>query len=356
MTNHGSFTPGPHQSEEVLRTAAVQGFTGRIDMTSTTGEVGSIWFTDGAIRASSVPGPRPRLGVRLLSAGLVDPESLDQALREQGAQRDPEPLGDILVRLGAVERDEVEHVAGVQVIDQLADLLGWGSDRHGEIPRRSGTRSARDAADGVGGDGGGRAPPGRVEQTVRRLGGPTGVPRPSMLAAPRANLLLGPYDWAVLTKVDGLRTLEMLADHCGLSIYETAQIVEALAAVGLLVLPSSARRPNPATGAMPVSSGDQQRWRRRRRSPPAADEAPAGAQESGEAAPGAAANRDRRRMRAVERRWTRRRCCANSPPSAATSTPRSSAQASSSSVTGPSLTRLTCMSAPKRPVCTWAPR
>lgn len=287
MTNHGSFTPGPHQSEEVLRTAAVQGFTGRIDMTSTTGEVGSIWFTDGAIRASSVPGPRPRLGVRLLSAGLVDPESLDQALREQGAQRDPEPLGDILVRLGAVERDEVEHVAGVQVIDQLADLLGWdliGTARFPGDPAPAALATPLTVSAAMAAAGHRR---GAWEQTVRRLGGPTGVPRPSMLAAPRANLLLGPYDWAVLTKVDGLRTLEMLADHCGLSIYETAQIVEALAAVGLLVLPSSARRPNPATGAMPVSSGGiSNAGAGAADAPPAADEAPAGAQESGEAAPG----------------------------------------------------------------------
>lgn len=60
----------------------------------------------------------------------------------------------------------------------------------------------------------------------------------SMLAAPRANLLLGPYDWAVLTKVDGLRSVEVLADHCGLSLYETAQILSSLCDVGLVVLPA----------------------------------------------------------------------------------------------------------------------
>jgi hypothetical protein len=75
------------------------------------------------------------------------------------------------------------------------------------------------------------------EGLVGRLGGANGVPRPSMLAAPRANLLLGSYDWAVLMKVDGVRSLEVLAADCGLSIYETAQIVDALANVGLVVLP-----------------------------------------------------------------------------------------------------------------------
>ena len=59
-----------------------------------------------------------------------------------------------------------------------------------------------------------------------------------MLAAPRANLLLGPYDWAVLTKVDGMRDLETLADHCGLSLYEIAQILNGLCEVGLVVLPA----------------------------------------------------------------------------------------------------------------------
>lgn len=242
MTVQGTFTPAQQVAEDVLRAAAAGAFTGRIDMTAATGDVASVWFDAGVVLASAVPGPRPRLGVRLLSAGLVRPEALDAALRTQADQHDAAPLGDLLVGDGAVARDEVEHIVRVQIIDQIADLLGWDLIGTAQFPddaaiarldhpvpvdellQAAATR--RDV----------------WEEMVRRLGGPDGVPRPSMLAAPRANLLLGPYDWAVLTKVDGLRTLDMLADHCGLSIYETAQIIDALAKVGLLVVPPPPER------------------------------------------------------------------------------------------------------------------
>lgn len=254
MTDQGTFNPGQQVAEDVLRVAATQSFSGRIDMTSATGDVASVWFEDGVVLASAVPGPRPRLGVRLLSAGLVRPEALDAALREQGEQADAAPMGDILVRDGAVDRDEVEHVVRVQMVDQVADLLGWDLIGTAQVPgdpaiarlerpipvdellRAAGIR--REV----------------WEEMVRRLGGPQGVPRPSMLAAPRANLLLGPYDWAVLTKVDGLRSLDMLADHCGLSIYETAQIIDALAQMGLLVVP-----PPPERQAAPPGRSEPRR-------------------------------------------------------------------------------------------------
>ncbi len=243
MPTSGTFTPGQQRPVDALRASAEEEFTGRIDMTSATGEVASLWFAAGRMAAAVVPGPRPRLGLRLLSAGLVRPEDLDKVLREQSDDPDARPVGELLVRDGAVDPSEVEHFARVQIIDQISDLLGWDLIGTAKVA--------------------GEAPPTDLEQRflmadlvaqaesrravweamVDRLGGPTGVPRPSMLAAPRANLLLGPYDWAVLTKVDGLRSVEILADHSGLSLYETAQILTGLADVGLVVLPEGSPRP-----------------------------------------------------------------------------------------------------------------
>jgi hypothetical protein len=150
------------------------------------------------------------------------------------------------VEAGAVSPDEVGEVAKAQTLDMLGDLLGWDvvvRERHpgegaaAELPESlpidqvvSQATARRDI----------------WEAMVSRLGGPEGVPRPSMVAAPRANLVLGPYDWAVLTKVDGVRTLEALADHSGLSLFETAQILSGLADMGLVVLPrGSSGSPHP---------------------------------------------------------------------------------------------------------------
>ena len=241
MPVSGPFTPGQQRPVEVLRARAVERFTGRVDLTSTTGDVAHLWFVAGALTAAAVPGPRPRLGVRLLSAGLVRPEDLDAALRRQAADPAALPVGELLVAASAVEADEVENVARIQMIDQVSDVLGWdiiGTANIGDDPAPVALRSPFDIDEVL------LAAQARRdvwEAMVNRLGGPRGIPRPSMLAAPRANLLLGPYDWAVLTKVDGLRSVEKLADHSGLSLYETAQILTGLADVGLVVLPEAPR-------------------------------------------------------------------------------------------------------------------
>jgi len=239
----GTFIPGQQTAEAALRARAEESFTGRMEMTSATGDVALVWFGNGSICATTVPGSRPRLGVRLLSAGLVRPEDLDRALREQSQDADAGPVGDLLVRVGAVEREEVEHFVRIQLVDMISDLLGWDligtAVFAGDIPPK-----ALDEPFGV--DVVLREAMERREvweAMVQRFGGPQGVPRPSMLAAPRANLLLGPYDWAVLTKVDGLHSLETLADHCGLSLYETAHVINGLADVGLVVLPPPPSRP-----------------------------------------------------------------------------------------------------------------
>lgn len=257
MTAAGPGEPGTHGPADLLRRAAAERFTGRLDFRGADGDVASVWLADGRMTAAAVPGPRPRIGVRLMSAGLVSPEALDDALRRQGgADAGQRPLGAMLVDAGAVTSQEVEAVAHAQAVDMVSDLLGWDVAA-GE--RVAGEAAAAQLAE---------AP--SVEQVlaetkarqdiwqamVARLGGPEGLPSPSMVAAPRANLVLGPYDWAVLTKVDGVRTLEALAELSGLSLTETAQILSGLADMGLIVLPHDAPHARPEK---PVSDGSRRR-------------------------------------------------------------------------------------------------
>lgn len=235
----------------LLRDVAGQGFTGRLDVEGQSGAVASVWYLGGTVAAVAAAGTRPRLGVRLLSAGLVRPEDLDVALREQQGDPDALPLGDILVRNGAVDRSEIEAVARTQLIDEVADILGWtlrGSALTVDDAAPVALRPPLPVSELLTEAAGRR---GKWAELVRGLGGPEGVPRPSMLAAPRANLILGPYDWAVLTKVDGLRSLTDLAEHCGMSMYETAAVVDALARMGLLVVGSAPHRP-PSAAPKPV--------------------------------------------------------------------------------------------------------
>lgn len=278
VTTRPTTERAPADAAAVLRQAARQVFTGRLDLEADGGAVASVWLQGGAVVAVTASGSRPRLGVRLLSAGLVRPEDLDRALREQQGEAASLPLGDILVRDGAVERSEIEAVAHTQLVDEIADVLGWtirgsalAADDRAPVALRAPVPVADLLTEAA-------ARRGVWAELVRGLGGPDGVPRPSMLAAPRANLILGPYDWAVLTKADGLRTLTDLAEHCGMSIYETAAVVDALARMGLLVVGPARRRPaaSPTAATPPPPS-----------SPPA--EAPATAEPKRPAAVDAAA-------------------------------------------------------------------
>ena len=52
------------------------------------------------------------------------------------------------------------------------------------------------------------------------IGGADGVPVLSTAAPAAPDVVLGPYDWALLCKVDGDRTIADLADDCGFTVFE----------------------------------------------------------------------------------------------------------------------------------------
>lgn len=54
----------------------------------------------------------PQLGQLLLKAGYIIPQDLEFALEHQ--QYTQQPLGDILIRIGAVEREDLENVLRMQ--------------------------------------------------------------------------------------------------------------------------------------------------------------------------------------------------------------------------------------------------
>lgn len=67
-----------------------------------------------------------RLGQRLIQAGLLQPDQLRTALVEQGKEKIP--LGQLLVRDGAIEQDDLDGIINMQVSEDLFALFTW---RHG---------------------------------------------------------------------------------------------------------------------------------------------------------------------------------------------------------------------------------
>jgi hypothetical protein len=226
--------------DALLRELGRQGASGVLEISHPGDDVSHAWLRDGRVYAMQVPGYRPVLGIRLLSGGLVSPEQLSAAA---AAQRDRFPthlIGQVLVGMGLVPTEVIDSFVREQVLDQVADLLDLPVSDASFHPGR---RIQQDTI-----------PPTDVDELLeiarqRRahrcdvlasIGGPGIVPTLGPPGTGPAQTPLGPYDWALLCRVDGRRDVTELARVCGFTVQEAGQIVSDLALTGLLVVPPPA--------------------------------------------------------------------------------------------------------------------
>ena len=90
------------------------------------GQKVEIYFTEGRI-VHAMATPRHKfdlLGERLVRAGVLSKEALEQALREQ--KESLAPLGELLIRKGLVAEDMVREALEAQVHEIVYDLFHWG--------------------------------------------------------------------------------------------------------------------------------------------------------------------------------------------------------------------------------------
>ncbi len=78
-----------------------------------------------------------------------------------------------------------------------------------------------------------------VPTVLDRVGGAHVTPVLGPPGTGPAQTPLGPYDWALLCRVDGRRDLTELARVCGFTVVEAAQVVADLAMTGLLTIPTT---------------------------------------------------------------------------------------------------------------------
>jgi len=92
----------------------------------------------------------------------------------------------------------------------------------------------------------------RRADVLDRVGGAHVTPVLGPPGTGPAQTPLGPYDWALLCRVDGRRDLTELARVCGFTVVEAAQVVADLAMTGLLAIPTPA--PEDESALAPVVS------------------------------------------------------------------------------------------------------
>ena len=85
---------------------------------------GYIFFDRGRITYASIVNRRDRLGDLLVKNGLIQPKELAGAIEDQG--RDPSSrLGEILIRRGAITRDQLEQYIRIQIEEAVYFLFTW---------------------------------------------------------------------------------------------------------------------------------------------------------------------------------------------------------------------------------------
>ena len=119
-----AFTP----LTDALRQLAAEALTGCLKVRGDGSNVeAKIYVRDGAIYAATAPGPRPMLGVRLVSSNALAPEALDEALEAQATELSGWRLGELLVHLGYVPEAVVHDFVTEQVRDTVTEIAGWPS-------------------------------------------------------------------------------------------------------------------------------------------------------------------------------------------------------------------------------------
>jgi hypothetical protein len=224
-------------AETILRDLGQSGATGVLEINHPADEMSHVWVRGGRIYAMQVPGYRPALGIRLLSGGLVSPEQLSAAAAEQRERFPGHLIGQVLVGMGYVDAQVIDAFVRDQVRDQVADLLDlevvsaeFHEGRHvrQDIIEPTDIDQLLAVA---------RANRDRRAEVLERVGGAHVTPVLGPPGTGPAQTPLGPYDWALLCRVDGRRDLTELARVCGFTVVEAAQVVADLAMTGLLAIP-----------------------------------------------------------------------------------------------------------------------
>lgn len=87
---------------------------------------GYIFFDQGRISYASIVNRRDRIGDLLVKNGRITPEQLDEAIRQQGERRDKK-LGEILLGMGVIARDDLEEYMRLQIEEAVYFLFTWTS-------------------------------------------------------------------------------------------------------------------------------------------------------------------------------------------------------------------------------------
>lgn len=125
---------GTRPVPDVLRELAAQAASGRLHVAGDGDDEGLFHLRRGLVCAAAVS-DRPHLGGRLLEAGAVTPEALEEAQEAQRVELPAWGLGKLLVHLGHAEPAVIAAVEVEQLRDAVDELRDWTRGRWWFRPR-----------------------------------------------------------------------------------------------------------------------------------------------------------------------------------------------------------------------------
>lgn len=223
---------------DVLRSHAADAATGGLHVRragdGTTQRDAVLYLKDGALYAATSPGPRPLLGVRLVAAGAVTREALQEALESQAGDLAGWRLGELLVHLGYVEPDIVTEFVIEQMLDTVGEVVSW-PDGTWRFRKGEHTRGSNDFALDV------NAVLAHVAKRLEHLttlaaaGSADSVPIRLSYDSELVSAQI-PLAQTLLSVIDGNRTISELAVRCGLTTFEAGQVLALLVESGAVEL------------------------------------------------------------------------------------------------------------------------
>ncbi|MEP7326624.1 MAG: DUF4388 domain-containing protein [Gemmatimonadota bacterium] len=204
---------------------------------------GMVYFDKGAVIGAEIRSNPHPLGGLLLKAGKVSEEDLTRA-RAMQQNGDPRRLGEILIHIGSIGRRELDRQVRSQIEEVVFELLSWAegyfSFEEGEIAESPAEADIRITTEALVMEAARRIDEwSRIETKIPHLGI---IPR----LAPPANdgpLDLIPFEWEVLTAIDGGSDVRGLAITLGKSEFEVAKTLFGLTTAGILTLDDPVAQP-----------------------------------------------------------------------------------------------------------------
>lgn len=220
---------------EILQMVGLTGKNGCLTVVGGAAE-GKIYFREGTVFFAATPQNRIPIGIRLVDAGIVTADEFKDGLRIQEKEKGRRRLGEILVGLKALEREQLEQFIQEQILDALYEIFQWTDGTYFFSP----DEQAEDEDIGVylGIEQVLRESQKRFDEweRIRKILPSLEVFLEMSPHPPGGQILLGHEEWRILRELPGSPTPEALRDRLHMTSLTSCRLLARMMEAGLIAI------------------------------------------------------------------------------------------------------------------------